>query len=358
MRRFALLALTLLMAASAAAFLGQKSASAQPIGIQVVAVSPGVYQVSVNFSSDEIPVSFTVTAPTGGLAASVVSVDLVSCSHPFGSCTASAPDVDASAGSYNSGSGLSNFDLNTSHDPVSFVVSVTLSCGQPSSIVLVATQAGFNLSAPLTCGFYPYAPGLPLYGLPYYIPPFALPAPLPTTYLHPGYEIVGGRALVINGGRPLPPLLVPQAAYTHPGQVLVGGGQPYLGSRIGGIIFGASGTERNLTRHILQQITQQLPSYLAAYGVDPALSSVITQQIVAYVNAYGSNPTSTQQVVQQISAYLAAYGSGQGLFLAPPRTGEAGLVGSEEFPFLTYYEELPADQQVVYQEVVYEEDAE
>src|SRR5262245_8629361 len=109
MRRNALFALTLMLAASAAVLLGQKSASAQPVNIQVVATAPGVYQVSVVFNTDEIPVSFNSSAPTSGATATASDIALVSCSHPLGSCTASVPDADAFGG-FSSGSGLQNFD--------------------------------------------------------------------------------------------------------------------------------------------------------------------------------------------------------------------------------------------------------
>jgi hypothetical protein len=111
---------------------------------------------------------------------------------------------------------------------------------------------------------------------------------------------------------------------------------------------------------------QQLPQYLAAYGVDPALSAVITQQVVAYINAYSASPPSAQQIIQQVTAYIVAYSAVDPTFsrftLAPPRTGEAGLADPEyvlEFPFLTYYEEVPAIEPAAYtEEVVYEEPAE
>jgi hypothetical protein len=341
MRRFALLALTLVLTASGAFMLGQGSAAAQPLAIQVVAISPGVYQVSVGFSSDELPVTFTTSAPPSGPTASVSAISLVSCSHPAGSCTASVPDADAGSG-YSSGSGLAGFDAGSSAELVTFVVSVTLTCSsEPAGAVIVASQGGLTISAALTCGHYsPYGPlygpnASAFYGFPY-LDPFLYTPIVPGVFppgANPGYTFNG---LVLNGGNPVGGTpLVMDAAYRR-----------FHRPGLGYAVTGGSGTERNLARHALQQVINQLPSYLTAAGVDPSLSAAIIQQVVAYANVYSARPPTAQQITQQVLAYIAAYRAVDptmsGFRLAPPRTGEAGFADSElypEFPFMTYYEE-------------------
>jgi len=305
MRRVIYLALTLLLAASAAAFVGQKPASAQPLAIQVIATGPNTFQVSVNFSTDEIPVTFS--------AASGAALSLLSCVHgSLANCTGAVADTDPSPLVYNSGTGLVNFDSTSGQDSVTFVVSVVMSCSVPLTVVVVASQGGVDMSAPLVCGApasSPYYPG----PFPYYAPFYSNVVP-----------VYSGYAFLLNQ-RP-----------------------PYLGAAIGAIVFGASGTEKNLARHALQQVVQLLPAYLAAYGVDPSLGPAISQQIAAYANAYWSNPPSIQQIIQQIPAIVAAYaGAGQGPSFVPPRTGEAGLVGlypDAEYPMVTYFGVIPPDE--------------
>src|SRR6266540_120305 len=94
MRRVIYLAFMLILAASAAVLIGQKPALAQPVAIQVIATGPNTFQVSVNFSTDEIPVTFSsATGPTVAAA----SLSLLSCVHgSLGNCTGAVADTDPS----------------------------------------------------------------------------------------------------------------------------------------------------------------------------------------------------------------------------------------------------------------------
>ena len=324
MRRVIYLALTLLVAASAAAFIGRQPAAAQPTAIQIAATSPTTFQVSVNFNTDESPVTFSAANPVSGPAATVTSLSLLSCTHLYlGNCTAAVGDTDASPVAYNSGAGLANLDLTSGHEPVTFVVAVTTSCSTPSTVFIVAAQSGVVLSAPLVCG----APAASLY------------YPGQLGYFLPFYAFVGE---VMNQG-----LYIDEPVALYPGTPFIANRPRYLGAGFGAVVFGASGTEKNLARHALQQVVNQLPAYLAAYGADPALAPIISQQIVAYANAFWSNPPSIQEIIRQIPAMIAAYAIGGGSTFVPPRTGEAGyleLYPDAEYPMVTFVGVVPANE--------------
>ncbi len=361
MRRLVFLALTLLTAASFAAFAGQTPAGAQPSAIHVVATSASTFQVSASFNTDEFPVSFSVSSGTG-----VNSVSLVSCTHAvLGDCTGLVPDADTSPISYSTTASLANADVNATNDAVTFVVAVSLNCSVATSVTVSATQNASTLTAPVSCGSG-YT-GVPFYTNPYYSSGCAYSSYCGYTGCVDIYNtcaslscynafatcasngcINGYNTCAANGCYNGYNICASNACTTNYNSCVYSGygcgyyncsnpcfttacNNPYYYQDPNKSAFITSGVAVYPGTNILL-----LP--LHSRGFDNGINgTTATQNNFAYA---AQQAAAAQAAAAQAAAYAAAAQQQQ---LVPPSTGEAGLA-DPQYPFLTYYSEVPADQ--------------